>query len=296
MSKFKKITLFDSEKNMRMGKGMTTLNIPIGGLTRREIERKIKEARKDQRDKNREFKEKNKNKIVEFSNQLVNNRFPKVNFLKNLRLILDRDTGNTTVLLGSSKAGKTMLQMFIFEKFYNKPKFINTLFSSNSQIGLYKGRKNLIRASNFGNKGEEYVKLEKFINKECNNQYDFVNFFDDIIDIRFNRLLNNLILTYRNSKMSFVGSLQATKLANPNMRGNINNVICLSFNTDELVEQVINIFLKSAFIKLGVLTPIERLLFYKKVTKNRGFIYINPASQRLSFHRIPVETLKKKRK
>ncbi len=296
MSKFKKITLFDTEKNLLRGKGMTTLNIPIEGLSRRQIERKIKEARADQRQKNKEFKENNKNGIVEVSNKLMIRNLPKVRFLKTIRLMLDRNTGNTTVIFGSSKAGKTMLQMHIFEKFYNKPKFINTLFSSNSQIGLYKGRKNLLKAKNFGKKGEEFVKLEKFINTECNNQYEWVNFFDDIIDIRFNRLLKNLILTFRNSKMSLVTDLQAPKLIPPDMRGNLNNIICMSLNTDELAEQVINIFLKSAFIKLGVLTPIERLLFYKKVTLNRGFIYINPASQQISFHRIPLETLKRKRK
>lgn len=296
MRRFKKITLFDSEKNLRSGRGMTTIDIPIGGLSRRQIERKVKEARADQRRKNKEFKDNNKNKIVEFSNKLVNDKLPNIKFMKTIRLILDFGTGNTTVLLGSSKAGKTMLMMHIFEKFYNKPKFINTLFSSNSQIGLYKGRKNLLMASNFGSKGEEYVKLEKFINKKCNNKYDWINFFDDIIDIRFNRLLNNLILTYRNSKMSFIGGLQASKLVNPNMRGNINNVICMHFNTDELAEQVINIYLKSAFIKLGILSPMERLLFYKKATKDRGFIYIHPSTQRISFHKIPIETLKRKRK
>lgn len=295
MSRFKRITLFDTQKNMMTGRGMTTINIPIEGLRPDQVLKEVRRVRRDQRNQNREFKEKHKTGIVEIKNKLSSSHLPKIKYLKTLRLHLDIGTGNTTVLLGSSKAGKTVLMMHIFEKFYNKSKFINTLFSSNSQIGLYKGRKNLIKASNFGKKGEEYVKLQKFINKKCDNKYEWINFFDDIIDIRFNRLLNNLILTYRNSKMSFVGGLQASKLANPNMRGNINNVICMHFNTDELAEQVVNIYLKSAFIKMGILSPNERLIFYKKSTKDRGFIYIHPSSQSISFHKIPLETLKKKR-
>ncbi len=293
MNRFKKVTLFDTEKNMRTGRGMTTVNIKINGLTEDEIKEEIKIIREDQKLKNREFKINNKNGITTGPKFKI--KLPKVKVLKTLKLQLDKNTGNTTAILGSSKTGKTTVMMHIFEKFYNKPKFINSLFSRSPQILLYKGRKNLLKGQGFGIIGNDYIELQSFINTHCNNKYPFINFFDDILDMRFNKILRDLVLTLRNSNLSFVGAMQATKLLSKDIRGNVNNIIAMNFNNEELAEDVINIYLKSSFIKLGLNTPNERLLFYKKMTKDRGFIYIDPLNHIITFHRIPLETLIKKR-
>ncbi len=223
-------------------------------------------------------------------------KIPKgIKVLDKLNLKLDQGTGNTTYLLGSSKRGKSTLMMHIFRKHYNKKNFITTLFSINSQIPLYKSKKSLIKINNFGKDAQRYIKMEQVANKRCKNKYNWSNLIDDVIDIRDNRLINNMILTYRNSKISSVICLQYSNLLSKQSRSNINNICCFAFNTDEAIEVVIKTFLKGAFNKLGIRGLDEQIEFYRKMTMDHGFIYIHPESGMISFHKLSLQTLNSKK-
>lgn len=326
---FKRVGLYCAEKNFRTGNGRLGRTINTRGLTVQQVKDKIFNMKSDQKKKNKLFRVRlkaNKKKLVfddetqqvlEASKDPIAQRenipeievekditvqvneerkIPKgIRVLDKLNLKLDKGTGNTTYLLGSSKRGKSSLMMHIFKKYYNKKNFITTLFSINSQIPLYKSSKSLIKIDNFGHDAQRYIKMEQVANKKCKNKYNWANLIDDVIDIRQNTLINNMILTYRNSKISSVICLQYSNLLSKQSRSNINNVICFGFNTDEAIEVVIKIFLKGAFNKLGIRGLDEQIAFYRKMTMDHGFIYIHPESGTISFHKLSMKTLNEKK-
>jgi hypothetical protein len=208
------------------------------------------------------------------------------------QLHLDEKTGNTTVLIGSSKMGKTTLLMEIFKDNYNTKNYITTLFAWNHHIALYGKNPKLLKfpadleCSN--EKMVSYIAIEKSINTKTNNKYNFVNFFDDVIDVRYNKMVNNSLLTLRNSNISTVVSLQYSNLLSKMARSNVNNVILFGLNTDEAIDCAVKTFLKSIFKEKFGLRPAEMVNFYKTLTADHRFIYLRPAENTISFHKISV--------
>lgn len=198
----------------------------------------------------------------------------------NINLKLDKGTGNTTCILGSSKKGKTTLLMKLYDKYYKKD--ITTLFSVNTQI--YKKKGLIIKEPD---SIKEVIDAQLDIQKGTDNHYKFCDMFDDVINLKKD-IVNNLILTYRNSNISSIISLQYGFLLSKMIRANANNFIFFGFNSDEAIEDIIKLFFKSHFSKLGYKKLAEQVDFYKKVTKNHGFIYLHPASDSISFHRLKV--------
>lgn len=130
--------------------------------------------------------------------------------------------------------------------------------------------------------------MEKFINTNCDNKYNFCNMFDDIINLKDNKLINDLILSFRNSNMSTIISLQYPRLLSKLQRNNINNVLIFGFNNDEIIVDVINYWLKGFFINLECKTEVEQIEFYKKMTNDYGFIYVSLLHNHISFHRLKL--------
>ena len=216
----------------------------------------------------------------------VNSALSNIKITRGLDLRLDPRTGNSTVLLGSSKKGKSTLLMWIYRKYYKKKAWITTLFSINSQISTYKGEKDLLKCNSFDVKAQKYIRLQKFINRKTSNRYNFANLIDDVIDVRHNKLITNMVLTYRNSNISTVLCMQYSNLLSKSSRANFNNVIIFGFNSDESMEVVIKTFLRSAFSKMGIKRLDDQIRFFKKMTKDHQFLYYHPASDSLSFHKI----------
>ncbi len=311
--RFKRVVFYDAERNHKTGRGNFCKTFTLSKFKDGELDDHIENIRRLQKKKNAFFRNRIRNgEIIDrnpgplqrsFSNPIapfINNEnnfdVRKIPIKTSLILQLDKNTGNTTFIIGSSKAGKTTLLMHIFEKYYSSKKWITTLFSVNSQIRAYRNRKNLLRAPSLNRKAEKFIRMEKFINLKCKNKYNFANLFDDVIAMRFNNLINNLIMTYRNSNISSIISLQYSNLLSKCARSNINNVIAFSFNTDEAIKLVVNTYLKATFAKMNILSEIGMINFYKKMTLNHGFIYIHPQSNSVTFHRIPLQKLLKRKK
>ncbi len=90
----------------------------------------------------------------------VNSALSNIKITRGLDLRLDPRTGNSTVLLGSSKKGKSTLLMWIYRKYYKKKAWITTLFSINSQISTYKGEKDLLKCNSFDVKAQKNIRLK----------------------------------------------------------------------------------------------------------------------------------------
>ena len=74
------------------------------------------------------------------------------------------------------------------------------------------------------------------LGNKTNNAYEFLIMIDDCINLRFNSILNNLVLVLRNSNFSSIISIQYDKILSKQARSSVNNVICGGLNTDESIE------------------------------------------------------------
>lgn len=298
MSKRHRVTIYDAEKHFKTRNGTTTKSFLYD--TKEAKDEKIKEIKEQQKEKNKLFKEslkdfaKREGTVIQ-KTTLSTFKLPK--YRETVSLKLDRGTGNTVAIIASSKSGKSTLMMYLYDKYYNNKKYISTLFSPSYHIPLFKKGKLLIKSSSFLKLGSEYIQTQRYINQKCKNKYIFLNMFDDITDIAFDRIINNLILTYRNSNVSTIINTQYAKIISKKARSSMNNVIFMHLNQDEDIEETIRCFLKSMFFKkFGLTKKMEMIDLYRKLTENHGFMYFNPSSQSLTFHRLNLQKIRSQKK
>jgi len=203
---------------------------------------------------------------------------PKYEVKKGISLKLDANTGNSTVILGSSKAGKSTVLMYLYRKYYTNA--ISVLFSDNPQIGMYKDSK-LIKSFNFI---PQIIRDFHQINRKTKNKYDFTILLDDIVNEKEDEMLRRLILSFRNSNISSIVSLQSPTLLNKSNRASVNNILFFRFNTDEMIEQTIKFYLSSHLS--GRMD--DKIRQYKEMTKDHQFIYLNPRDNKISVHKISI--------
>ena len=292
--KYVSVRLYSSEKRAKEGNG---------NFTHKCLLSQVDKIKADQKTKNLEFRDIEKRNKLNLRSDLlrkdeintIGNNFtikPAMDIVPELtpfNLVLDEGTGNTTFILGSSKQGKTFCLMDIFEGYYADKNNISTLFSINSHIKLYGKSERLLRFPTDHAISpkyiDKYIKTQKRINSKTKNHYNFVNLFDDVIDVRFSKLMHNSILTYRNSNISTVICLQYNNLLAKQARSNVNNVILFGLNTDEAIKQAVDTYLKSKFKSMGI--PVsDHIEFYKKLTHDHRFIYYRPSDNIISFHKI----------
>jgi hypothetical protein len=232
--------------------------------------------------KNEEIKEeKKKEEIIQVAP-------PSRHHSADVDLYLDKGTGNSSALIGSSKRGKSTLMMHLYNKYYNTKKFISILFCLNPQIALYKGHSDMLVSRGFNDYSSKLIKATQFINTHVNNKYKFLIMMDDIIGSKYDKIVNELVLTYRNSNISSMFSIQYPKILSPANRANVNNLFIFDFNTDECCHSAIELYLKDQFNKLGHTSKDDRLRFFKEMVKDHGFIYLNPMMNIMTFHRLSI--------
>lgn len=293
-SKYKRFNCYNAIIKKNVG---YTINKEDFGNDEAKVNEYIEKIRKKQRDDNAIYRANLKNK--KFNNLLEIENVEKVidNIEKVIEpmyinktpfnLPLDNNTGNTLAIFGAGKQGKSTLLMNIYKTYFaSNNDYICTLFSVNSHIKLYKSDKKLLKCKGFTKQSEKYLKMEKYINGHTNNKYKFVNLFDDVIDVKYGKLLNEMILTYRNSNMSTIICLQYPYLLSKSNRANLNGVCLFQTNTAESIKDIIDVFLKHYFIKIGITNYNDMYNFYKEATKDHSFIYINNINGSLSFHRL----------
>lgn len=282
MNAFKTITLYDAEKNKTKGNGYYTVNVKITD----NFDEEVKKLRENQKNKNIEFRKNKNNEKPEIVNPPVE-ALPIINRTP-FNLKLDNDTGNTTLLLGSSKMGKSTLLMKIYDDYYANNDFVSILWAGNPHIKVYEKHKNLIVSSVWNKKSVKIIESQKKIQIATKNKYQFCNLFDDVIDVHNSDLVRNLMLSYRNSKISSLISLQYPNLLSKSSRANCNNIICFRFVSDESIEVVIKIFFTGYLSSLGIKKIGDQINWYKKMTEDHSFIYLKPAENLVSFHKLEL--------
>jgi hypothetical protein len=279
--KYIHFVLYDAEMGKRIGKTITKSHFK----DQDEIDTHIQSVRALQKKKNADYKKKMRMEIVEKAGVINELRGKVLDHLDNF--ILDKGTGNSTVVFGASKRGKSTLMMRLYNEYFaDDKKYISSLFTGNKQIHMYKKAKRLLVSEGFGKQSEKYIMMQKYINSNTDNRYKFLNLFDDIIDAKHKKLVNNLILTYRNANISTIMCLQYPFLFSKMNRGNVNNILIFACNNDAEIKDMIDIFLKSRFLNAGLRSLSDQLNFFKEVTANYGFFYINNIHNVMTLHRI----------
>lgn len=207
---------------------------------------------------------------------------------KTVSIDLDRKTGSTIVIYGSSKRGKSTLMMHLYERYFKSKDRINTLFSGNPHLKVYKGDPKLLVGYGFGPDHAKYIQMQHYINVKTSNEYKFTNMFDDIVDQKYSAIVNKMVLTYRNANISMIMALQYVYLLSKQNRANINHTFVFGMNSTEDIKGVIDVVLRPYFVEMGLLTLDQMVRFFKLVTSDHGFMYINNIKATISFHRLEV--------
>lgn len=197
-------------------------------------------------------------------------------------LALDENTGTTTVLIGPSKKGKTTLLMHIFDRYYSGSDFISVLFTDSGSLPIYSGKR-LIVVNSYQ---PEMIKDAKKINDKTRNYYNFCFMFDDIVDLRGKKEMVKSFLTYRNANISSVLSIQDETLIDRTVRRNVHNIIMFEQNEEITAQTLIEKYLKSYLIAMGIKSKDDQLSWYRLATQNHGFIYINTQKNKCTVHRL----------
>lgn len=197
-------------------------------------------------------------------------------------LKLDEGTGNTVLLVASSKAGKTTLQMHLYEKYFTKS--IAIMFAHSTQLDIYR-QKNLIVTDKFE---PDTIEIMRKLNRVAKNKFKFTCMFDDMLQLKNNQVVQDLFLSLRNSNISSLISLQYVNLLSKACRGNVNTVLGGSMNSDENILTFIKCYLQSFMRSKGLRNDADMISYYRELTKNHGFVNIHPNSGSISFCRLKL--------
>lgn len=161
----------------------------------------------------------------------------------------DENTGNSTLLVASSKRGKSTIMKAIYDKYYKNDKnMITILISPSCHIKLFEDM-DCIKINKFNGHTQSLLKSLVKLQQATLNSYTFLILVDDCIDVKFNKILNELILVLRNSNFSSIVSIQYDKLLSKASRSSVNNVVVGGINLDESIESLIRTFFKSLLVK-----------------------------------------------
>ena len=207
-------------------------------------------------------------KITKSVIDIVNRKIPTRDFV--LEYPPKETGGCSTLMIGSTRCGKTTTLKYVLEKHFNK--HFGLIFSESAHAPAYKEMKytNLPLASVFV---PEIIRDSYMINKELKNYYDFLFVLDDVPVMKNDKQLLKMLTIYRNSNISAVVCIQSPTLLNPTCRSNFNIVLLFWQNTTSQIEAVIKSYLRGIFP--DSLNMENKIAIYKELTKDHYQIVLN---------------------
>lgn len=199
-----------------------------------------------------------------------------MNIMNNEDIIknIENKSGNTFLLVGASKSGKTTYLINLvnhlndlYKSIYKKPIII--LFSETmaNDHGIYNKLNGAILYDKYD---ESIINTVIKIQKKTNKKYPIIIILDDVIN-KQNPTISKLFTIYRNLNISSIICLQRLKMFSKNDRSNVNYIFGLKMNTSEAIEDMINIFFK------GILNHDD----YITLTKDYNKIYLDNLNNKI---------------
>ena len=193
-----------------------------------------------------------------------------------------------TSMLASSKSGKTTLLYNLVQtvsKYYD----IVLFFTVNSMAKIYKNfdQKRLLIIQDFD---QRIIYALHHLNTECDAKFKFFVIMDDIIDVKYNKVVAELFSTFRNMNFSSLHSVQYKIYMNPNARAQCHCIFFGKQNNMDQIKKTVSEYLYG-FNKLMSVIPekyasekekIDWLsLWYQKNTENYQFIVFDVLNNEL---------------
>lgn len=211
--------------------------------------------------------------------------------MDDIKLYLPKTGASTVASFGASQTGKSTLLRYVAAKHYLNKKYINFLYTVSANIKLYnEGNEYWDIRNGFNDADGAMIEMQKNINFKLGNKFKFMNFFDDILELRYSKIISKLCLVYRNQMISTWISTQYPALINKSNRVNINSTVLFRFHQCNFIEDMIKTYLKPYFTKiLGKNASMDEMInFYMLATEDHGFIYIVPFEDRIDFVKLKV--------
>jgi hypothetical protein len=181
----------------------------------------------------------------------------------------DNKFGFSILLCASTRAGKTSLMNFLYDRHFKK--HITTLMSNSLNSDAYDFVKQYCVLSDLYH--PELLKDMYSINHATSNNYEFCIILDDLTNVKNDKEYLRLLTIYRNSRISCIVSAQGISMFNKTARGNINYVFLGRLNSDAEVEKVVKEYLLSYFPRKMNIT--QKIGLYRQLTANHWFFVID---------------------
>ena len=194
-----------------------------------------------------------------------------------------KNGGFSFAILGSTRAGKSTLMIWLYEHFFKKD--ITFLMTLSNHIDIYKPLKSkaIICPDYMPSVIENAIK----INKETKNHYDFCFIFDDLsINGKNDKTMTRLTTTGRNQGCSLIYNGQKLTMLSATGRSNINIICMFRQITDTATEDIIKTYLRSWFPKGMKMN--EMIAEYKRLTSDYHFIVLNTLTDEVFLSKIDI--------
>ena len=196
------------------------------------------------------------------------------------KLEIPAETGQTLLICGSSKSGKTTQLLEIIEKYYDNKDYITILIAENIHSKVYSGlSKNILKMNYFD---EELLRGLHRVNRKLKNKYKFCIIFDDVILHKNSSMIMSLVCTMRNAMFSTVLLFQSIQMLAKTNRQNINGCIMKRQNNAEAIELIMRDYLGGYKPFYGK-SMEQKINLYRKATSEYKFIYLNNLSDEIFF-------------
>ena len=148
--------------------------------------------------------------------------------------------GVTYAIIGSSGCGKsTLIRKIFLDKLYSDDKrFIVNIFTESAKSDAFDELEKTVLIDKKG-LDMDAIHFCYHMNSRYDKKYNFVVLLDDVIHIRYNKLIQSMFLTMRNTNITSIVSLQYPKLIPLCVRTSVYFTLLFHFNNTEAVEMVV---------------------------------------------------------
>lgn len=152
----------------------------------------------------------------------------------------DVHNGVTYAIIGSSGCGKsTLIRKIFLDKLYiDDKRFIVSIFTESAKSDAFDELDTTVLIDKKG-LDMDAIHFCYHMNSRYDKKYNFVVLLDDVIHIRYNKLIQSMFLTMRNTNITSIVSLQYPKLIPLCVRTSVYFTLLFHFNNTEAVEMVV---------------------------------------------------------
>lgn len=317
MSQFKYISLYCCEKRDKTNNGSIKVRVDFTDIDdfktqRRELLEKQKLLNAEYRKSNPPQVKKNRSSLFsplkpdnrnENQNVGVNKvaHIPTIEGLPDLIMRHDLKNNytsggaNNIAIFGSSGSGKTYIMKALYDKYFTdipkQRKLHTVLFSPSSHADVYKSLpKQVVKINKFDKNSANLIQQMVSINQKNNNKYNWLVLLDDVTNVRYSEMVNQLFLVLRNSNVNSIVNLQYCKLLSKSARSSVHHTCFGAFSTSESIKGVLDCYLKDKFSSLGYHSEIVQIQLYRSLCRDHHFIYYNSASDTLIRFKLNLES------